>query len=79
MLKGYRYNLRFQSHGSAIVVGLWCLTAVVLANAYGGVLFSFLSVNKLEPAIKSLDELAASKNVRLVTLRGLQLTNRFLV
>ena len=53
MLKGYCYNLRFRSRGSAIVVGLyWCLMAVVLANAYGGVLFSFLSVNKLEPAIK---------------------------
>ena len=40
--------------------------SVVLANAYGGVLFSFLSVTKLGPAINSLNELAVSKNVDTV-------------
>ena len=53
--------------------------SVVLANAYGGVLFSFLSVTKLEPAINSLNELAVSKNVQLLALNGFELTNRFLV
>ena len=60
-------------------MGVWCLMAVVLANAYGGVLFSFLSVAKLVPIINSLDELTKSKDVQLITLRGVDLTNRFLV
>ena len=71
--------MRFRSRASYIAVGIWCLMAVVLANAYGGVLFSFLTVGKLEPAINSLDELAKSRNVEIITLNGLELTNRFLV
>jgi hypothetical protein len=46
---------------------MWCLMTVVLANAYAGTLFSFLSVAKLNPIINSLDELANSTHVELVT------------
>ena len=77
--QGYRYDLHLRSRGSYIAVGIWCLMSVVLANAYGGVLFSFLSVTKLEPAINSLNELAVSKNVQLLALNGFELTNRLLV
>ena len=58
---------------------MWCLVTVVLANAYGGVLFSFLSVTKLEQPINSLEELANSKDVKLIAQLRFELTERFLV
>ena len=76
---GYRYNLRLRSHGSYILVGIWCLVAVVLANAYAGTLFSFLSVTKLEPIVNSLDELAHSPNLKLIVQFQTDVANRFLV
>ena len=68
LVLGYRYNLRFKSRGSYILVGIWCLMAVVLANGYGGVLFSFLSVSKLNQPINSMEELAKSKDVQLAVI-----------
>jgi len=53
--------------------------AVVLANAYGGVLFSFLSVSKLEQPINSLEELAKSKDVTLIVIKNVHLTDRLMV
>lgn len=76
---GYLYNLRLRSRGSYIVVGVWCLMAVVLANAYGGVLFSFLSVSKLEQPINSLEELAKPKDVTLIVIKNVHLTDRLMV
>ena len=52
---------------------------VVLANGYAGTLFSFMSVTKLEQPINSLEELAFSKDVTLLTQSDTELTNRFLV
>ena len=53
---------------------------VVLANAYAGVLFSFLSVAKLEPIVKSLEELAnANKNLQLIIQDKKKLTDRLMV
>jgi len=52
---------------------------VVLANGYGGVLFSFLSVSKLEQPINSIEELARSKDVQLVLQYRTELADRFLV
>jgi hypothetical protein len=49
-------------------VGIWLLMAVVLANGYGGVLFSFLSVTKWEPPINSLQEWAQVKDAKLVVI-----------
>ena len=60
--------MRRRSKGSVLLVGIWCLLAVVLANAYGGVLFSFMSVAKLEQPINSLQELAQSKDVKLAVI-----------
>lgn len=71
--------MRFRSRGSYIAVGIWCLMAVVLANAYGGVLFSFLTVGKLEQPINSVEEVSTSDDVHLISLRGVAITNRFLV
>ena len=77
--EGYHYNLRLRSRGSYILVGVWCLMAVVLANAYAGTLFSFLSVTKLEPIVNSLEELAQSKDLQLIIQDRSELAIRFLV
>ena len=68
-----------KSRASYIVVGMWCLVTVVLANAYGGVLFSFLSVTKLEQPINTLEELGNSKEVTLLIQNHMELADRFLV
>ncbi|XP_059352076.1 glutamate receptor ionotropic, kainate 3-like [Daphnia carinata] len=39
----------------------WCLSAVVFASAYVGILVGFLSIPRLSPIISSLEELPASK------------------
>ena len=59
--------MHLSSRATTLVVGMWCMMTVVLANAYAGTLFSFLSVAKLNPIINSLDELANSTHVELVT------------
>ena len=78
---GYRYNLKLRSRGSYILVGIWCLMAVVLVldNAYAGTLFSFLSVPKLEPIVNSLEELANDKHLQIIIQDRNELANRFLV
>jgi len=59
--------MRLKSRGSWILVGIWCLMCVVLANAYAGTLFSFsISVSKLEPIVNSLDDLANTDNLQLL-------------
>jgi len=52
---------------------------IVLANAYAGTLFSFLSVAKLESAINSLDELAKTTNIQLVLQAHTELADQILV
>ena len=76
---GFRYDLRLRSRGSVLLVGLWCLMCVVLANGYAGTLFSFLSVAKLEPAINSLEELANSNEVKLLVQHRTELADRLMV
>ena len=71
--------IRLLSRSTSIVVGVWCLMTIVLANGFGGVLFSFLSVAKLEPAIDSLEELANSSGVHLMIQDRTDLSVRFLV
>lgn len=76
--QGYRYDLKIKSRGSFLLVGIWCLMTVVLANGYAGTLFSFMSVTKLKQPINSIEELAAS-SITLLTQSDTELTNRFLV
>ena len=68
-----------RSLGSYILVGIWCLMAIVLAHTYAGNLFSFLSVAKLEPIINSLGELAQSKNLQVIVQDRSEMAIRFLV
>jgi len=51
--------------------------SVVLANAYAGTLFSFLSVAKLEPIVNSLQELARAKQLKLIVKDRSELSDRF--
>jgi hypothetical protein len=53
--------------------------AVVLANAYAGTLFSFLTVTKLEPIVNSLEELSNSKQLQLLIQDRTVLADRLLV
>lgn len=53
--------------------------AVVLSNAYAGTLFSFLSVAKLEPIVNSLDELAQSKDLKLIVQDRSEMAKRLMV
>lgn len=72
-----RLNLRA---GILIAVGVWCLMVVVLTNFYAATLLSFLSVNKLGPAINSLEELTKSpNNCQLLVQGGSDVANNFLV
>ena len=61
------FHLTLQSRAKTLLVGTWLLVTIVLANAYAGTLFSFLSVAKLEPIINSLGELAKSTEIQLIT------------
>jgi len=71
--------MRMGSRGRYILVGVWCLMAVVLANAYAGTLFSFLSVAKLEPIVNSLEALAQSKDLQLIVQDRSEMAKRFMV
>ena len=44
-----------------ILGAVWCLSAVVFASAYVGILMSFLSFPKLWPILSRLEELPGSK------------------
>ncbi|KAI9554064.1 hypothetical protein GHT06_019336 [Daphnia sinensis] len=48
-----------------LMLGLWCLTMVVLVNAYTGTLMSYLTVPKLKPIVNTLAELAARRDTQM--------------
>ncbi len=62
-----------------LTVGLWCLTLVVLINAYTGKLTAYLAVPKLEPIVNTLIELAASRDKKLTMDFESDLSKMFLV
>ena len=76
---GYSYDLSARSRGTFILVTVWLLMTIVLANGYAGTLFSYLFVTKLEPIINSLDELANSNDVQLIIQDRSEFANRILV
>ena len=61
------------------LIGLWCLAAVVIGNAYTSTLTSFLTAPKLEPIINSLEELVASDHYKLTAEKNAVPTEAFLV
>ncbi|XP_057376140.1 ionotropic receptor 93a-like [Daphnia carinata] len=48
-----------------LIAGLWCLTMVVLVNAYSSTLMSYLTVPKLTPIVNTLAELAVSRDSQI--------------
>lgn len=62
-----------------LAAGLWCLTLVVLTNAYTGKLTAYLAVPKLEPIVNTLIELAASRDKKLTMDFESDLSKMFLV
>ena len=68
-----------KSLASYIIIGMWLLVTVVLANAYAGTLFSFLSVAKLEPIVNSFEALAKSNEVQIIVQARTELALHYLV
>ncbi|KAK4016112.1 hypothetical protein OUZ56_031070 [Daphnia magna] len=67
-----KFSLRF-------VAGLWCLTMMVLVNAYSSILTSYLAVHKLTPIVNTVQELAARSSETEVTVHyGTEQTRMFL-
>lgn len=60
-------------------VGLYCLVAVVICNAYTGTLTSFMTVPKLKPIVQSLEELAESDVYKLTAESNTPVTNLMMV
>ncbi|KAI9556993.1 hypothetical protein GHT06_016787 [Daphnia sinensis] len=62
-----------------LVAGLWCLTMMVMVNAYSSILTSYLAVHKLTPIVNTLQELAARISETEVTVHyGTEQTAMFL-
>ena len=62
-----------------LATGMWCLAAVILANAYASTLIAYLTVPQLNPIVYTFQELAANKHYQLLTDVNTAITNNFLV
>lgn len=62
-----------------LMLGLWCLTMVVLVNAYTGTLMSYLTVPKLKPIVNTLAELADRHDTQMTVNFELGKARMFLV
>jgi len=49
-----------------LLAGAWVLCAMVLVNSYTGIVTSSLTTPKMKPPINTLEELAASTEVKIV-------------
>ena len=61
------------------MVALWLLSMVVLVNAYIGTYTANLAVPKLEPTVETLEELAASKKLKMTIELNSDLSYKVLV
>ena len=55
----------FNSFVPRLMLALWLLSMVVLINAYIGIFTARLAVHKFEPTVNTLEDLAASKTLRM--------------
>ena len=60
------YFLPNTQHSFRILNGIWLLAAVVLVNSYSSTIVSFLTLPKMKPAINTLVDVAASKEIGLL-------------
>ena len=65
-------------HTATIVPAIWCLVSLVFIHGYVGTLASLLSVPKLKPIIRGLEDLPDS-GLDWVVRRGTELHSLFLV
>ncbi len=63
------------------MIAAFCLTALVLDNAYSSTLISFLTTPKLMPVARSLDDLATKRyqDILVLTDKNEDIANFFLV
>ena len=61
---------KWVSHSFRIAITGWCLSSVVLVYAYNGSLTSFMAFPKTYPIVNSLDELAESSQLQVVTWKS---------
>ena len=52
-----------------MVITVWCLTAVVLVNAYTSSLVSYLMAPRFLPLINTVQELADSHDLKIAVLK----------
>lgn len=67
-----------KEHSLRLLAVVWLLSSVVFVHAYVGTLMSFLSVPRLKPILRSLDELPSS-GLGWFIWRGSDLESFFLV
>ena len=62
-----------------MMVALWLLSMVVLVNAYIGTYTANLAVPKLEPTVDTLEDLAASKKLKMIVELNSDISFKILV
>ena len=81
MLFEFKGNwVRFKQLSFRIVVASWCLSALVIVNAYSSTLISYLTASKI-PITKSFEELAerSPQDLLVMTEKNLASAELFLV
>ena len=62
-----------------LMLALWLLSMVVLVNAYIGRYTANLAVPKLEPTVDTLEDLAASKKLKMIVELNSDISFKILV
>ena len=62
-----------------MLLGFWLLAAIVLVNSYSSTVVSSLTVPRMMPSITSLEALAASKDVSILTKKDTAIGQQILV
>ena len=62
-----------------LATGTFCLAALVLANAYGSTLFSFLAAPKLQPIPNTLEELGQRADLKVLVQFNTVISQRIIV
>ena len=69
----------YTQHSYRVLVGFWLLTAIVLVNSYSSTVVSSLTVPTMMPSITSLERLAASKDISILTRKDTAIGQQILV
>ena len=61
------------------MIALWLLSMVVLINFYIGTFTAIMAVTKLDPTVDTLEDLAASKTLKMTVELNSDMSHRALV